>query len=124
MFVYVSGPYSAETAGERLRNVQVAAEAAVELMELGHVVFCPHLCHYLDAVARGMGRRFSYERWIRQDLELLSRFEGLVCVGDSPGARLELHRARELGLLIAEGVEGVRGNPDWRPTFDGGAPGF
>jgi len=107
MIIYISGPYSADTNEGKLQNTQTAIDVGIELIRKGYTVIIPHLSHYTDMRAQELGIEFSWEIWMKQDLELLERCDALYFIGESRGACIELERAKELGLRIFYSLEEV-----------------
>lgn len=100
MVLFLAGPYSAETVDEVQQNVNFAMDAGLVLMEMGHDPVVPHLSHYMDAHGRKCGFAFGYRRWMRYTKAVLSRCDGLVFLGSSPGANEELELAQTLGKPV------------------------
>lgn len=96
--IYISGPYSN---GDVDTNVENAVLALHEVMDAGHVAFCPHLSHYAQ-----MSRWRPYNQWIEADLKLLSKCDALVRLpGDSQGAEIEVEFAGYRGIPVYYGME-------------------
>lgn len=96
--VYVAGPY---TAGDVASNVRMAIEAADAIAEAGGIPFLPHLSHFWH-----MHRPHDWEFWLEQDLAWLPLCDSIVRLpGESKGADLEMHKAREYGLVRFRSVE-------------------
>ncbi len=95
--IYIAGPY---THGDVALNVRQAMEAAVEIIDAGHVPFVPHLYHFLHCCFPQ-----PYEVWMRLDLRWLSCCHALLRLpGDSPGADREADVAVQMGLPIYHDV--------------------
>ncbi len=109
LLIYLSGPYSADTEAQILFNVNRANAYGVALMRKGHHVIIPHLSHYTEqeAAAQNQGG-FSWERWMEQDLAILELCDALFFIDHSPGADIELARAKELGLQIFYSLDEVK----------------
>lgn len=108
MRIYVAAPYSAPTSAQREVNAQRAIDAAIALMDKGHVPFVPHLSHFIEArmfEKQGVGR--PWEFWMAQADELLQMCDALLYLDSSPGADIELARAKDLCLEIYYAVEDV-----------------
>lgn len=103
--IYVAGPY---TKGYVQGNVNRAMEAAVALIHQGHCPFCPHLSHYLDAVAREQGCPLNWDDWMAQDLMWLAQCDALLRLpGPSKGADTEVTEALRRGMLVYWRLEDV-----------------
>src|SRR3990167_5863387 len=107
MLVYVSGKYT----GDIDANIEAARRIAIQLLECGHAVICPHLNtqHFeLDCKA-------TYDDYIRGDLEMVARCDAMVMVPDwqnSNGAKIERDYAERLGIPVYE----FPNVPDKHPT--------
>jgi len=100
MLVYISCPYSAPTVEEREANVHKAIDAGIELIQKGHSPVIPILLHYLDLRAIEKGIEFSWDDYMRVDLELLSKCDAMLLLGHSKGCDIELEYAEQLGMPI------------------------
>lgn len=107
MRVYVAGPLSSPAPIQRERNVQIAMDAAIELIRKGHDPYLPHLTHFLDLRQQETGAGIEYEDWIRLDLEWLRLCHGLLWLASSPGADRELAYAQKRGMVIFMSVDEV-----------------
>ena len=95
--IYVAGPYRAQSEDEVFNNIVHAREVAVELWQAGWAVICPHTNSFF------MGTRLGDDCFIEGDLEILSRCDAVYMMSNyegSEGAKLELAKAKELGLEI------------------------
>ena len=98
--VYVAGPY---TQGDPVINTHAACQDAIDLMEAGFAVFCPHLSHFLHFL-----RPQAYDFWIEQDLEWLGACDCILRrPGPSSGADGEVERALEIEMPIFGSVAEV-----------------
>lgn len=104
MRIYVAGPYSAPTEAERFANTKRAMDAGVALFRLGHIPFIPHLTHFVEMHC---DPKLSYHDYMNWDEEWLAQCHGLVFLGQSPGANVELAHAQRLGLEIFTSLEEV-----------------
>lgn len=97
VLVYVAGPH---TVGDVMLNVRTAVLAGLEILSAGHVPFIPHLnlfAHYLVP--------HPYDIWLQADLQWLAACDCLVRLpGVSPGADVEVERARVLGMPVYLGL--------------------
>ncbi len=107
LLVYIAGPYSADTAEQRERNVQAAVDAGIALFLRGHFPYIPHLTHHVDLRAKETGIRLEWEDFISWDLPWLERCDALLYLGSSKGADLELQVAKRLGKRILRSVQAV-----------------
>lgn len=100
MYIYIAGPYTAETEEGRLENVYQAFQVAAELLQRKHTPFIPHLTHFYDQWAARAGNRPSYEEYMAWDEAWLERCDALYFIGPSPGADREFAAAKNLGIPI------------------------
>lgn len=100
MLVFVSGPYSADTAEAIQRNVDRAMQAGLDLYRLGHIPFIPHLSHWLDAYQRRVGFGLQYEDYMAMDRAMLHRCDSVLYLGASPGADREVEEAEAIGKHV------------------------
>ena len=91
MRIYVAGPISAETHTKMALNVFQACLVAKEIIKKGHFPFIPHLFWFL-----GLDR--SWQWWMDFDDVWLRQCEALYYIGPSPGADIELAKAKERGM--------------------------
>ena len=117
--VYIAGPYTARLQRDIEKNVERARQVAIELLQQGYAVICPHT----------MTHRFEKEIpdvkvFYESDCELVRRCDSiymLMFYTDSRGAMRELQVARDCGKRIYfEGSEkcGIPGVG--REPFQGG----
>ena len=98
MLVFVSGPY---TIGDVAANVRNAMEAASQLIDKGHLVFVPHLFHFLH-----MHKPQPYVIWTAHDNAFLQHCNALVRLsGVSPGADDEVILARQWRIPVYSSVK-------------------
>ena len=107
LLIYCSGPYSADTEEGKLLNTQKAIDVGLALMQKGHYVLIPHLSHYTDMRAQGMGIDITWRQWMDIDLALLEKCDALFYIGSSTGADIEHERAWELNLPIYYSMDEV-----------------
>lgn len=107
MKIYVAGPYTATGPVEGQRNVDRAMAAGIVLIQRGHQPFVPHLTHYLDRYAWGLGVVLGYEEWMTYNRVWLAQCDALLYLAPSPGADRERAYAAELGLPIYDTLEQV-----------------
>ena len=96
MKVYIAGPMSH---GDIAGNVRQAMDAAATLMQAGHAVYVPHLCHFME-----ISHPQPYELWLAQDFAWIAASDALIRLpGESSGADREAAFARERGIPVWEG---------------------
>jgi hypothetical protein len=94
--VFLSGPYSAPTEVEVMRNIRVAEEVSIAVRQMGEggaAVFCPH------KNSANLGGVMPYEFWIQECLAFLAVCDCVVMLPgweNSEGAKVELAAAQEL----------------------------
>lgn len=103
MIIYVAGPYSAPTEDEILTNTTRAIDAGIDLIELGHVPFIPHMNGCWDRRAKERGTEYSHAFWLDWCLVWLAKCDALLFLGPSPGADIELEFARTNGMPVYRG---------------------
>jgi hypothetical protein len=101
-FVYVAGPYSADSHVAVQKNVNVAMDAGVILLDMGHNPFVPHLTHYLELRSVEHDIDISYDEWLSYDIDWLKQCDTLLYLDSSPGADAELELAHELDMDVIE----------------------
>lgn len=108
MFIFVSGPYSAQ-GGQRGHpnqveaNIRLAEEAGIALTRKGHIPFIPH------TMMRGWENEFDIPRELALAVcrGWVTRCDALLYLGSSPGADAELETARATGLMIFTSLEDI-----------------
>lgn len=101
-FVYVAGPFTAESRWKTEENIRSAERAGLRLLELGYVPIIPH------SMYGTMDGEFDYNFWLDTTMELLRLCGSIyMCDGweESRGSVAELQEARRLGLEVI---------PSWR----------
>ena len=98
--IYISGPYSATTEEQKYANVEMAKRWAQHWMhEKQWAVFCPHTM----TVDWEIETDLSWDEFLENDLFWV-KFCDAICMlpgwRDSRGAKMELAKARELGLRV------------------------
>jgi len=72
--IYIAGPYRADTEHGVVENIRRAEEVAIKVWQAGHVALCPHKNTAL------FGGLCPDEAWLKGDLELLRRCDGIIMV--------------------------------------------
>ncbi len=99
MLLYVAGRYTGKNEGEKMANIGLAKQAAIELWNMGHAVICPHMNtqdfeHYTN---------LENADFVTPDLLMVERCDGIVMLEnwrESRGAIKELQHAMEHGLQV------------------------
>lgn len=107
MRIYVAGPYSAPTEQEREANANRAIDAGIAVVEKGHCPFIPHMNHMWDIRARERGIVYPWDFWLDWCVMWLSKCDGLLFLGESPGANVELDFAKKAGMQIFYSVDEI-----------------
>jgi hypothetical protein len=107
LLVYIAGPYRSPTEYGLVENIRNAEHLALLAWKDGHAVICPHknTAHFGGALA------LPDEVWLRGDMTMLRRCDAVVlCPGwtRSAGTLAEIALARELGIPLYEGVDGLK----------------
>lgn len=76
-------------------------------MQKGHIPFIPLLMHYFDKRARELNISFTYDQYIKWDLEWLNECDALLYNIRSPGVDIELNEAKEKGKIIYWSVDEI-----------------
>jgi len=97
MRIYIAGPLTASTELEEEANVARAFDAGLVVLGRGHAVYIPHLDFYMQ---KRPGCKIRGNDWLKHDFKWLEVCDGLLFLESSPGADLELAKAKELGLRI------------------------
>ena len=103
MRIYLAGPYQPKSKNkhkcvrEAAQNTDRAIVTGLELMKKGHVVYIPHLAHFIHTHHK-CDREWSWHAYDRSFLEHWA--EALYYMAASKGANAELRRAKELGITI------------------------
>lgn len=97
MILFISGPYRAKTPYGIKQNIEAAEKVALKYWKKGNTVICPHKnTAFFDG-------ELPDERWLKGDLEILSRCDGIVMMRnwkDSEGAMEEWQYAKSHGMNI------------------------
>lgn len=97
-YIYIAGPYSKD---DPVVNTAKAIEAGNILAEKGYIPFIPHLTLFWHLVYP-----HQIEFWYMQDMAWMAKCDSLLRIpGESPGADIEVHWAKKLGMPIYYSVE-------------------
>ncbi|HEX2922399.1 MAG TPA: DUF4406 domain-containing protein [Chloroflexota bacterium] len=107
MRIYIAGPYTADTEGNVLRNVNTAIDAGIAVYRKGHYPYIPHLTHFIEQRSQETGAGLKWEDYLAFDREWLGRCDGFLYLASSKGADLELKWARELRLRVFTSIDTI-----------------
>jgi hypothetical protein len=96
VLIYVAGPYTASNSEEIEINTARAIDAGIQVFKKGHFPYIPHLTHFVDQRARATQIHLTWSDFIAWDLPWLELCDGLLYLGPSKGADLELSHAKRL----------------------------
>lgn len=113
-WIYVSGPYTADTDEEIKANVHKAIKVAVSIFKKGHYPIVPHLSYWLDAANRVAGLEMSWHDWMKLDIELLKKCDALFYIAPSKGANIEKETAISLNKPVYTDTEEI---PEFVPCY-------
>jgi len=112
MRLYIAGPYSPpdgctlhDAARVAQRNTSLAIDIGIQLMRKGHIVYIPHLSHYIHLRVPNDMANFG---WYEFDNSFIDHWaEALYYIAPSKGADAEKLRAGKLGLKVYTRIEDV-----------------
>lgn len=100
--IYVVGPFRASCAWEIEENIRRAERLALQVWQRGAACICPHTnTRFFHGAA-------DDSIWLRGDLEILSRCDGIILVpgwSQSAGSQAEVEYAYKLGLIVLYTLE-------------------
>ena len=107
MKIYISYPYgrSRDLSDEELeRNVQASIELTRQVILLGHIPFCPSLCHYIH---KGWSGSPPETVWFKIASAWLDNCDAILYTKASSGCDRELEIAKKLGKYIFYSVRDI-----------------
>lgn len=105
MRIFIAGSYTADHPRKVLNNVNKAIDAGIQLMEMGHSVFIPHLSHYIHLRPHCT---FEYEEYMRNDTAFLEVCDAIYRLpGKSAGADRECQMAARLNIPVYRRLEDI-----------------
>lgn len=106
MLIAVAGPYTAATAEERQRNLDAMNDAAARVFELGHVplIGVNAALPVVERLGEGTDR---YEAIMKISLAVVDKCEGILMIGESPGANRERALVASKGFPVYTAVEDI-----------------
>lgn len=96
MIIGVAGPYSADTAEQRKKNLDAMNLAAARLLEKGHIPLIG--VNAALPVVEMSASVDTYKAIMEISLAVIDRCEGLLLLAESPGAN------RERDLILSKGL--------------------
>ena len=106
MLIAIAGPYTADTAEQRQRNLDALNRAAVAVLNLGHIPVIGvnaalPIVEHLDAEAN------RYEVIMAISLSLVDKCDAILMIGESRGANLERDLVRSKGLPVYQNLSEI-----------------
>lgn len=105
MIIGVAGPYSAETAEQRQKNLDAMNEAAARLLEKGHVPLIG-INAALPVVEKSRVED-RYDAIMKISLAVIDTCDAILLLAESRGANMERDLIRAKGLPVYTKVEEV-----------------
>jgi hypothetical protein len=105
MIIGVAGPYSAETEEQRQRNLDAMNEVAARLLEMGHVPIIG-MNAALPVVEKAQPAD-RYQAIMDISVAVIGCCEGILMVGESPGANRERDLVAAKGLPVYYSIDEV-----------------
>ena len=108
IIAYVSGKYTGQSREEIAANIRIARVTAIECLQEGFGVLCPHLnTIHMEEDAPFM----SHEDWLTMDARLIEGCDAVLLLPnwqDSPGARIEKAHAEKVGVPIFTSIAAMK----------------
>lgn len=98
MIIGIAGPYSAPTAEQRQKNLDVLNAAAAKVLEKGHIPFIG--VNAALPVIEKSNIEDKYKAAMEISLALIDTCEALLFIGESPGANKERDLIMSKGLKV------------------------
>ncbi len=96
MIIGVAGPYSADTAEQRQKNLDAMNAAAARLVEKGHVPLIG--VNAALPVVEKLNSAHTYKAMMDISMAVIDKCEALLLLAESPGAN------RERDLILSKGL--------------------
>ena len=106
MLIAVAGPYSADTAERRQRNLDAMNKAAAEVLKRGHIPVIG-VNAALPVVAWLEADADRYEAMMTISLALVDKCEAILVIGESPGVTRERDLVHSKGLPVYHHVNQI-----------------
>lgn len=110
MIIGVAGPYSADTEEERKENLEAMNEAAGKLLESGHIPLIG-VNAALPVVSRAKIKN-KYKAMMDISLAVIDKCEGILLIGESPGANKERDLILSKGLPVYYNIDEIPNSSD------------
>ena len=104
MLIAVAGPYSAETTDARQRNLDAMNRAAAEVYQLGHVPVIGVNAALPVVEFLAVSEQDHYEAIMAISLAVVDKCDGILMIGESPGANRERDLIRAKGLPVYSSI--------------------
>ena len=105
MIIAVAGPYSADTAEQRQKNLDRMNEAAARLLEMGHIPIIG-VNAALPVLAKA-NIKDHYKAMMDISLAVIDSCEAFLLLAESPGANRERDQALANGLPVYYNINEV-----------------
>ena len=103
--IYIAGPFRASNAWEIEQNIRRAEAASLEVWRMGAACICPHTnTRFFQGAAPD-------DVWLEGDLEILSRCDAVLLVGDwksSTGTKREITKAFSSRIPVLRNLDEVK----------------
>lgn len=105
MIIGVAGPYSAPTAEQRQKNLDVMNEAAARVLEKGHIpIIGMNAALPIVSIANIEDK---YKATMEISLAVIDTCEAILMIGESPGANKERDLVKAKGLPVYYSIEEI-----------------
>lgn len=105
MIIGVAGPYSADTAEQRQKNLDAMNEAAAHLLETGHVPVIG--VNAALPVVEKANITDKYKAMMDISLAVIDKCEGLLVIGESKGVEIEKQLMLSKGLPVYYSIDEI-----------------
>ncbi|MCE3226087.1 MAG: hydrolase [Bacteroidetes bacterium] len=105
MIIGVAGPYSASTAEQRKKNIDAMNVAAAKLLEMGHTPIIG--MNAALPVLEKANVTDVYKCIMEISLTVIGACEGILMIGESPGANKERDLILSKGLPVYYSIEEI-----------------
>lgn len=109
MTIAVAGPYSANTAEERQKNLDAMNKAAAQLLQKGHIPLIG-VNAALPVIDHLPMQEDTYEAIMNISMAVIANCEAMLLIAESPGASRERDYIVQKGFPVYHSVDEVPGN--------------